>query len=260
MMHRLFQHSARYAAALAALFWAQQGLVWAQTAQEQVFAPASVNMPVAAEEEGPWIEMYGVRLSSATRDSMREALRMYGVKPTREDARYWVDVYDARGLIRGASQFYLGYAAATQKLAFAEYAFKSFMDSGHTQQIVNRVTAKYGPPSETVGQLAVGAYTARWRLAEGMQIQVVREWPETSTYLKFINPEVDLEMKAELEQEFNARQKSKLSAVEAAPTFADPATEQTSVAPAAFSPAALSPAPLPSYKIAPTRLAPVPAR
>jgi hypothetical protein len=73
------------------------------------------------------------------------------------------------------------------------------------------VSAKYGPSSESVGQLAMGSYTARWRIGDGMLIQVVREWPETSTYLKFINPEVEAEMKAELDQETASRQKDKLA-------------------------------------------------
>ena len=193
------------------LCWAMQGIAWGQAELEEVFLPASVNAPSASDVEVSWIEMYGVRLSNATRDAMRQALHAHGLKPVREDARYWVDVYDAQGLIRGASQFYLGYTATTQKLAFAEYAFTSFMDSRHTQQIVGMVTSKYGPPAETVGQLEMGAFTARWRMAEGMQIQVVREWPETSTYLKFINPSVDLEMKAELDQETTARQKHQLA-------------------------------------------------
>jgi len=61
------------------------------------------------------------------------------------------------------------------------------MDSNHTALIVKMVTAKYGPSAETVGQLDMGSHTARWRIPDGRQIQVVREWPETSTYLKFTN-------------------------------------------------------------------------
>lgn len=200
---------------------ALQGTAWAQaltetqvkveTEVEEIFEPASVNLPTTTDGARSWIEMYGVRLSTATRDTMRQALHTHGVKPVREDARYWVDVYDAKKLLRGASQFYLGYTAATHKLAFAEYAFVSFMNSSHTQRIMDMVTAKYGPPTETVGQLSMGAFTARWRMAEGMHIQVVREWPETSTYLKFINPVVDLEMKAELDREISTRLNTKMT-------------------------------------------------
>jgi hypothetical protein len=195
------------------LAWALMESACAQSSatQQEEFVPDAVNAPAALEVAPSWIEMYGVRLSAATRDAMRTALHVHGVKPVREDARYWVDIYDATGLIRGASQFHLGYVAATQKLAFAEYTFTSFMDSAHTQRIVNMVKAKYGPPAETVGQQAMGGYTARWRMDDGMQIQVVREWPETSTYLKFINPLLELDMKAELDQETNARQKAKLA-------------------------------------------------
>ena len=177
---------------------------WSQEQKEGVLSAS----PAETAAEQSWIQMYGVRLSSATRDAMRQALRAHGLKAVREDSRYWVDVYDAKGLLSGASQFYLGYAAATQQLAFAEYAFANFMDSHHTQQIVKMVTGKYGPPAEIVGQLAMGSYTARWRMADGMQIQVVREWPETSTYLKFLNTQVEAEMKAELDKETASRQKA----------------------------------------------------
>jgi len=187
------------------------GHAGAQDEKEEIFEPASVNVPAITEVEWAWIEMYGVRLNSATREPMRRALHAHGVKAVREDGRVLGGCLRCQRLMPGASQFYVGYTAASQQLAFAEYAFHSFMDSSHTQKIVSRVTAKYGPPYETAGQLAMGAYTARWRMSDGMQIQVVREWPETSTYLKFINPAVDLEMKAELDKEINAREKSKFA-------------------------------------------------
>ncbi len=192
-------------------------VVAAETEPQEILEPASVQVPSVAAVDSSWIEMFGVRLSTASRDLMRQALKTHGLKPIREDARYWVDVYDAKGLIPGASQFYIGYTAANQKLAFAEYAFPSFMDSRHMLQILTKVTAKYGQPHETVGDLSMGAYTARWRMTEGLLIEVVREWPETSTYLKFTNPAVDRDMKAELEQELSARDKTKLAEGASAP-------------------------------------------
>jgi len=195
-----------------------QAVVFAQTDSEEILEPASVHVPQAAGVDLSWIEMYGVRLSTATRDAMRKALMAHKVKPMRQDERYWVDIYDAKELLPGASQFYLGYSAMTQKLAFAEYTFPSFMDSRHAQQILNKVVAKYGPPHETFGQLAMGAFTARWLMTEGMQIQLVREWPETSTFLKFSNPAVDREMRAELAQEMSAQAQPKVSDGTAAQT------------------------------------------
>lgn len=180
---------------------------WAQSDANTRFSAPNLGSAEQQIDDASWIQMFGVRLSSATREEMRQALHSQGMKVIREDARYWVDVYDAKGLLNGATKFYLGYAAASQQLAFAEYAFANFMDNNHTAQIVKMVTAKYGPSAETVGQLDMGSYTARWRLSDGMQIQVVREWPETSTYLKFTNMQVESEMKAELEKETAARQK-----------------------------------------------------
>lgn len=140
---------------------------------------------------------------------MRQALHLQGMKLIRADPRGGVDVYDANGVLNGASTFYLGYAASSQQWAFAEYAFANFMDSNHTALIVKMVTAKYGPSAETVGQLDMGSYTARWRIPDGMQIQVVREWPETSTYLKFTNLQDESEMKAELDKETSVTPQNK---------------------------------------------------
>jgi len=57
--------------------------------------------------------MFGVRLSSATRGEMRQALHLQGMKLIRADARGGVDVYDANGVLNGATTFYLGYAASS---------------------------------------------------------------------------------------------------------------------------------------------------
>lgn len=197
--------------ALTAVICILSGPIGAQTPAMDSPPDAMVEVAATVETEQSWIQMFGVRLHAATRDEMRHALRAQGMKVVREDDRYWVDIYDAKGLLNGATQFYVGYTAAQKKLAFAEYAFANFMDSSHTEQVVKMVSAKYGPSSENVGQLAMGSYTARWRIGDGMLIQVVREWPETSTYLKFINPLVEAEMKAELEKETASRQKNKLA-------------------------------------------------
>ncbi len=191
--------------------WMTLSLAWAESDANTNISVASGEASEQQGEENAWIQMFGVRLSSATRDEMRQALRDQGMKVVREDARYWVDIYDAKGMLNGSTKFFVGYAASTQQLAFAEYAFANFMDISHTAQIVKMVTAKYGPSTETVGQLAMGSYTARWRVADGMQIQVVREWPETSTYLKFMNTQVEAEMKAELDKETASRQKTKVA-------------------------------------------------
>ena len=191
--------------------WAPMRLTWAQSDANTRFSAPNPSSTEQQIDESSWIQMFGVRLSSVTREEMRQALHVQGIKLIREDARYWVDVYDAKGLLNGATKFYVGYAASSQQLAFAEYAFANFMDSNHTAHIVKMVTAKYGPSAETVGQLDMGSYTARWRIPDGMQIQVVREWPETSTYLKFTNTQVESEMKAELDKETVSRQKNKLA-------------------------------------------------
>ena len=81
-----------------------QTMAWAQTPLEEPMEPASVHLPSVPAVNWFWMEKYGVRWSTAKRDPLRQALHAHGVRPVREDSRYWVDIYEGQALIPGAGQ------------------------------------------------------------------------------------------------------------------------------------------------------------
>jgi hypothetical protein len=147
------------------------------------------------------LELFGVALKGATRDHLRQAFKDNGLRAIREEDGYWVDLYDAQGVLEGASDFKTGYLAASGTFAFAEYTFPGFMDTQLVAKVIDLVATKYGAPSSQSGNYGLGNVTARWNLGQGMAIDVSRGWPDTTTYLSFVDKSAEGQMAAEIEAE-----------------------------------------------------------
>lgn len=147
------------------------------------------------------LELFGVPLKSATRAELRHAFKQNGLRAIRENDSYWVDTYDARGVLDGASDFHAGYVSATGEFAYAQYTFRSFMDIRQVGNVVNMVSTKYGRPTSQQGRYDLGEVTAKWNVGGGMQIVVFRGWPDTTTFLKFEDSTASRRMSAEIEAE-----------------------------------------------------------
>ncbi len=90
------------------------------------------------------LELFGVTLKGAARDQLRQVFKQNGLRATREENGYWVDTYDAHGVLEGASDFQAGYIVASGKFAFAQYTFASFMDTQLVAKVIKMVATKYG--------------------------------------------------------------------------------------------------------------------
>lgn len=167
--------------------------------------------PSIAAERKP-LELFGVALKGATRDQLRQAFKQHNLRATREDKNYWVDIYDAQGVLDGASQFRAGYVAADDKFAFAEYTFSGFMDTQLVGKVISMVVTKYGSPSSQSGNYGLGPVTAKWNMSQGMQIEVSRGWPDTTTLLKFSDSSGYSKMRAEIDAEKNAQERQQVEA------------------------------------------------
>jgi hypothetical protein len=172
-----------------------------------IAALSGVHAAHAAEQRP--LELFGVALKGATRDQLRQAFKANGVRATREENQYWVDVYDAKGVLDGASELQTGYVAASSKFAYARYTFETFMDTELVGKVINMVGSKYGKPSSQSGSYGLGPVTARWTLGQGMQIEVSRGWPDTTTYLKFLDPVAHAQMQSEIDAERRAQESQK---------------------------------------------------
>ena len=169
----------------------------------------SVAPNANADQKSKQVELFGVSLKNADRDQLRQVFKQNGMVPTREDNGYWVDTYDAQKVLEGASDFKTGYVSASNKFAFAEYTFSGFMDTGMVGKVIEMVTTKYGRPSSKSGSYGLGPVTAKWSMGQGMQIEVSRGWPDTTTLLRFIDSAANKQMQAEINTEKNAQARQK---------------------------------------------------
>lgn len=147
---------------------------------------------------GKNLELFGVTVKNAPRQQLRDAFKQNGLVSNREDDRYWVDIYDASAALDGAKELKAGYVAASGQFAFAEYSLPSFMDTAQVGKVINMVAAKYGRPSSQSGSYGLGEVTAKWNMGQSMQIVVERGWPNTSTYLRFVDTGAHAQMQAEI--------------------------------------------------------------
>lgn len=173
-----------------------------QTAWRTVSAVPLPTPPVVMDTRAPAVEvpkadagrlgegglqMFGVRLSTATRDVMRQALRIEGLMAQREDEAFSEDIYNAPNLMPGLQQLKFSYSQEGQRLAKVEYVFMTFADNAHVEDVKLRIESRFGRPARVVGREESGPYQAAWRLPDQMEILVGREWPSKTTYLRFFN-------------------------------------------------------------------------
>jgi hypothetical protein len=145
--------------------------------------------------------MFGVRLSTATREDMRQAIRREGLAVQREDEAFSEDIYEASNLMPGLLQLKFSYARDGQKLARVEYVFTTFSDNAHVGELMTRIESRFGRPQRVTGREESGPYHAVWRLPDQMEVFVGREWPQKTTYLKFFNVSVLGSASADSERE-----------------------------------------------------------
>lgn len=147
------------------------------------------------------LTLFGTPLKGETRAQLRQVFKVHGMVPTREDENYWVDEYDPGSVLDGASKFSAGYVAATHVFAYAEYEFSGSMDTELVAKVIAMVQSKYGAPSSRTGNIAVGEVTATWDFPNGMVIHVSRGWPDTTTYIDYVDIAARKAMHAEMAAE-----------------------------------------------------------
>ncbi|MDY7228361.1 hypothetical protein [Hyalangium rubrum] len=154
--------------------------------------------PATKNEAAAQTTVFGVALTSAKRQDIREAAKKEGATPEREDDKYWFDIYSAKDLLDGAEKLQVGYVAATGQLAVLEYVLPSFMDTEQVARISSMVQAKYGAPSSKKGNIGLGNVVHTWNRKDGVVITVSRGWPSTTTSLTFTVPAGKKAMDAEI--------------------------------------------------------------
>lgn len=159
------------------------------------------------------LSLFGAPLKGAKRADLEAAFAHSALKPTRVDDHYIGDIYDASGVLDGASTFIVEYTDdPAQVFAEAEYKFPAFMDISMVQKVERMVADKYGAPSYRSGDIDLGAVDYRWDLPDGMRIEVSRGWPVTDVYLDFIDIAAHARLDRELKADAAARLRKKAQA------------------------------------------------
>lgn len=143
-------------------------------------------------------KLFNVELKGISRDKMRTVLAGTAVKPIREDDHYWVDKYNANGVLEGATDLNFGYSSNGQ-FAYAEYKFPAFVNTSKIIDVANLVASKYGQPSQRSGNTSLGEASLTWNFKNGMAIVVYRGWPDTTTFLQIKDKMSYNKMKAEMD-------------------------------------------------------------
>jgi hypothetical protein len=68
-------------------------------------------------------------------------------------------------------------------------------------KVIAMVQSKYGARSSRTGNIAVGEVTATWDFPNGMVIHVSSGWPDTTTYIDYVDIAARKAMHAEMAAE-----------------------------------------------------------
>jgi hypothetical protein len=156
------------------------------------------------------VTLFGQDIAKVDRTTMRAALKSEQVGVKREDNGYWVDLYNAAGLLDEAKQLAIGYRDSDSRLATLTYTFDSFMDTQQVARIANLVSQAYGKPDSRSGDPSLGGVSYRWH-RDGLSIEVSRGWPSTTTTLMYTNEPIYKAMKAEIAREKERQAKERAS-------------------------------------------------
>ncbi|WP_207261539.1 tetratricopeptide repeat protein [Desulfovibrio sp. Huiquan2017] len=152
------------------------------------------------------LNLFGVKLETATRKEMRAALDKKNVPHIRVEDGYWADVYNSSSILADTSKLIIFYTLE-ERFAFAVYVFPNRMDVNKVVEVKDMVEQKYGDKMDFNGTPDVGKITYLWEIEEG-KITVERGWPDTTVFLTFAIPRQEQQYKSQKKaQDQQAKQK-----------------------------------------------------
>tara|TARA_B100000700_G_scaffold331171_1_gene462037 strand:+ start:76 stop:1629 length:1554 start_codon:yes stop_codon:yes gene_type:complete len=152
--------------------------------------------------------LFGVVLSCASRDLLMDAIKLAGASVEKEGKNYWNDVYATSNVLSGTSSLNVLYTR-NNEFAEAVYTFPSNMNVKQTGEIQKLIASKYGKPDKMVGNENMGDVKFSWLMSDGIEINVYREWPQTTTYLSYSHPKKLAKVREQQAKEKLIRDKKK---------------------------------------------------
>ncbi len=130
------------------------------------------------------VELFGVDLASAQRDSLRQAVRQAGAELISEAGdNDFFDAYRSDTLLTESRRLYLGFVKADGAFAFAEYEFPQLRNP----RMLRKLTERYGPPERISGKF-LSDTEYRWRQPP-VEITLRQDWPAHALRLIYARPD-----------------------------------------------------------------------
>ena len=166
---------------------------------------------LSAEDLSNETKLFGVVFKNAGIDEMREAIIKNGGIPLGERG-FRHQEFKSKAIIEESETLRL-LSDSTGRLYRASYKFPSFKETEQITKIRRMIEHKYGLPYVSDGNEKIGKACHEWKLADGIYIVVFRDWPDTTTWLHYINPEIDKIVKAESEEIDRRREREKAESI-----------------------------------------------
>lgn len=160
----------------------------------------------AAALASPPLALFGTPVKGARRAVLQQTLSKAGLTPVRVNNSYFCDKYDTNGRPQGASKLIVCYTGRSNAFAIAQYTFPTFMNTRLVQRVIDMVRHQYGPPTGVRGSYGLGPVRAWWELPGGTRIEVIRGWPNVTTYLRLVDVATNRRLDRQLNAARHARQ------------------------------------------------------
>jgi len=127
-------------------------------------------------------------ISCTERKQLREQIKKASIKPISEHDQKWSDFYYTGAAIKGTSELQIEYTRG-DLFTRAIYTFIGRDKPTLIVKVKDELVQQYGEPQETKGNVDEGKASFHWILADNIHLNVYRDWPDTTTYVEYLQPD-----------------------------------------------------------------------
>jgi len=176
----------------------EQAKLWYGKAKAAGYQEAKNKLFEINQLEARSPEMFGLKLTDATRESFRKTMGKTKGKAIREDNAYYYDKYDAKALLEGSDELSLGFVNASGMFVEAEYSFPATLNPKGIEGVKNMVSSKYGEPKVVKLDEKAGGISYQWNVGV-IEVNLRSEWPSGHVFLSLTHPTQKMLLDRELE-------------------------------------------------------------
>lgn len=126
-------------------------------------------------------------ISCANRPLLRSRIAEQNIKVINENNLGWTDTYFTGAAIKGTSELTITY---TREDLFAKalYTFVGRDNPYLIATVKSKLSERFGDPDKSEGNVLAGPASFHWQLDDGIELNIYRFWPNTTTYVEYLHP------------------------------------------------------------------------